>query len=141
VNARRSSPPLRITSEDAERLRTLVEKHVTGRFAQAAELLEAELDRATVVPQSEMPANVATMRSRVVVEIVETGRRHSVQLVYPDEANVDEGRISVLAPMGIALLGLTVGDEMEWSMPGGRPSTVRIVSVLYQPEAAGDLDR
>ncbi|HET9596686.1 MAG TPA: nucleoside diphosphate kinase regulator [Anaeromyxobacteraceae bacterium] len=127
-----------VTEHDLERLRRVVAAHESGRDAAAAQQLETELDRALVVPQGELPPDVVTMNSRVVFED-ETGRRRDIQLVYPREAAPERGRISILAPVGVALLGLAIGQEIDWPMPNGRTASLRIVSVLYQPEAAGDL--
>ena len=129
---------IHVTRQDLERLRGVVATHEAGRDAAAAQQLETELDRAVVVPSDELPADVVTMHSRVVFED-ETGRRRDVQLVYPWEAAPERGRISILAPVGVALLGLSVGQVIDWPMPNGRTASLRIVSVLYQPEAAGDL--
>jgi regulator of nucleoside diphosphate kinase len=129
---------IHVTQQDLDRLRGVVATHEAGRDAAAAQQLETELDRAVVVPRNELPADVVTMHSRVVFED-ETGRRRDVQLVYPWEAAPECGRISILAPVGVALLGLSVGEVIDWPMPNGRAASLRIVSVLYQPEAAGDL--
>lgn len=132
------APAVRVTAEDMARLRAVVERHLEGSRAAAAEQLELELDRAMVVPQEQIPADVVTMRSRILFEDLETGRRREATLVYPDEANIDQSMISILAPVGQAVLGLKVGDEIEWPLPNARRARLRIIEVLYQPEAAGD---
>lgn len=132
-----ATPALRITAEDMERLRTIVELALEGSRAAAAEQLELELDRAVVVPQGQIPPDVVTMRSRILFEDVETGRRREATLVYPEEASIEQSRVSILAPVGVAVLGLKVGDTIEWPLPQGRVARLRIVEVLYQPEAAG----
>src|SRR5690242_16315524 len=107
-NQRRSAidrSAIHVTEQDLERLRNVVAKHGTGRDAAAAEQLETELDRAVVVPASELPADVVTMNSRLVFED-EMGRRREVQLVYPWQTRPARGQISILAPVGVALLGL-----------------------------------
>lgn len=134
-----STPPaLRITAEDMTKLRTVVERYLEGSRASAAEQLELELDRAVVVSQREIPPDVVTMRSRILFEDVETGRRREATLVYPDEADMEQSRVSILAPVGLALLGLRVEDTIEWPLPQARRARLRIMEVLYQPEAAGD---
>lgn len=133
-------PALRITERDRERLREIIEAHVHGRLADAADALEEELERAQVVAAEDVPPDVVTMRSRVLVEDVETGKRRELELSYPREANMAEGKVSVLAPVGLALLGLRVGDTIRWPMPRGRHATLRLLSVDYQPEAAGRYD-
>jgi len=132
------SSAIHVTEGDLERLRRVVAKHKLGRDAAAAEQLETELERAVIVPRDEMPADVVTMNSRVVFED-EMGRRRDVHLVYPWQARPARGRISILAPVGVALLGLSVGQVIDWPLPNGRTASLRIVSVLYQPEEAGDL--
>src|SRR5688572_1076336 len=91
-------PAICITSEDTERLRAVVERQLEGSRAAAAEQLELELDRATVVPQGQIPPDVVTMRSRILFEDVDTGRRREATLVYPEEASIDQSRVSILAP-------------------------------------------
>lgn len=132
------APALQVTAEDMARLRLVVDRYLEGSLAAAAEQLELELDRATVEPQARVPPDVVTMRSRILFEDVETGRRREATLVYPEEANIEQSRISILAPVGLAVLGLKVGDTIEWPLPNARLTRVRIVEVLYQPEAAGD---
>ncbi|HEY6784352.1 MAG TPA: nucleoside diphosphate kinase regulator [Gemmatimonadales bacterium] len=129
--------PIQVTVADMERLRVTVDRHVGGPESSAAEMLEAELDRAHVVTQDELPPDVVSMRSSVVYEDVDTGERREAILVYPDEADLEHSLISVLAPIGIALLGLSVDQSISWPVPGGRTRTIRVLSVDYQPEAAG----
>ena len=131
--------PIRLTNDDLVRLRALVQRHLEGPEGAAAEMLEAELDRAQVVEQSEVAADIVTMRSKVVFEDVETGKQQEAVLVYPEEADLSRSRISVLAPVGMALLGISRGQSISWPLPGARTRTLRVVSILYQPEAAGDL--
>ena len=133
-----ATPALHITAEDMARLRSVVELHLEGSRAAAAEQLELELDRARVVPQGQIPPDVVTMRSRILFEDVETGRSREATLVYPEEASIDQSRVSILAPVGLAVLGLKVGDTIEWPLPNARLARLRIIEVLYQPEAAGD---
>ncbi len=127
-------PAIILGKEDVERLRTVVEAHVFGRDEPAAERLEAELDRATVVPQAEVPPDVVTMNARIVFEDPEAGRRREITLCYPRDADPASGRISVLAPVAMALLGLRVGDSIDWPLPGGRKATFRIASILGRDE-------
>ncbi|SEU10760.1 nucleoside diphosphate kinase regulator [Stigmatella erecta] len=131
-------PALQITPEDMTRLRTVVERHLEGTKAAAAEQLELELDRAQLVRQEQIPPDIVTMRSRILFEDLDTGRRREASLVYPEEANMEQSRVSILAPVGLALLGLRVGDIIEWPLPNERLGKLRILEVLYQPEAAGD---
>lgn len=100
--------------------------------------LRQELSRAKVVPSGKVPPDVVTMNSRVVLADEDTGERMTYTLVFPKDADIDSGRISVLAPVGTAILGFAQGDVVEWQVPSGT-RRIRIEEVVYQPEAAGDL--
>ena len=132
-------PNLTVSTHDARRLEALLQGE-TGRGAPMAGLLEQELARATLVEPTQVPADVVTMHSRVVCADDTSGERHEVELEYPHEADADLGRISILAPVGTALLGLAVGDAIDWPVPGGRTTRVRVMAVPYQPEATHLLD-
>lgn len=129
-----------VTSTDLERLRRVVEIYGEGKMADACEALESELDRATVMPPAGVPGDVVTMNSTVTYLDEETGRSMDVTLVYPQNADVSQGKISVLAPVGMALLGLRVGQSLDWPLPDGRRKTVTVTAIRYQPEAAGDFN-
>lgn len=103
--------------------------------------LEAELQRAGVVEPADVPPTVVTMNSKVRFAIEGAGNEFCLTLVYPKDIDGSAERISVLAPVGSALLGLSVGDELEWPRPGGGMTKVRVVEIVYQPEAAGELHR
>lgn len=126
-------PQIYLTQEDLDRLLKLVEVPGNRR-----EMLERELVRANVVPRDSIPADVVTMNSRVVFENETTGERREVTLVYPGNSDIDAGKISVLVPVGTALLGLRVGQSIDWELPGGEKQRYRIVKVPFQPEAAGE---
>jgi regulator of nucleoside diphosphate kinase len=126
-------PQIYLTQNDMERLLRLVDAQPGERL----EKLEGELVRATVVPREKIPADVVTMNSRVIFENETTHERREITLVYPENADIDTGRISVLVPIGTALLGLRVGQSIDWELPGGEEQRYRIVEVPYQPEAAG----
>lgn len=127
-----------VTEEDAGRLRTLLvgvrERSVRDR--EHLQQLDDELDRARVVPASEIPPDVVTMNSELALRDLDTGEEMVFRIVFPSEANADQHRISVLAPLGTAVLGYRAGDAIEWVVPGGT-RRLRIERVLYQPEAAG----
>jgi regulator of nucleoside diphosphate kinase len=127
------APQIFLTQDDIDRLLELIEAYPGQRF----ERLESELLRAKVVPRDRIPRDVVTMNSRVVFQNETTGERREVTLVYPGRADIDAGMISVLTPVGTALLGLRVGQSIDWEV-GGQPQRYRIVDVPYQPEAAGD---
>lgn len=126
-------PQIYLTHEDLDRLLKLVEAPGNRR-----EMLERELVRANVVPRENIPTDVVTMNSQIVFENETTGERREVTLVYPGNADIDAGKISVLVPVGTALLGLRVGQSIDWELPGGEKQRYRIVKVPFQPEAAGE---
>lgn len=132
-------PHITISSLDAERLEdllgTLRPDDTTGQA-----LLD-ELARADIVAPEEMPPNVVTMHSTVRFEIAGSGEVRSLTLAYPkDMAQLTDG-ISILSPIGAALLGLSVGDTIDWPRPDGQLLKVRLLEVLYQPERAGEYFR
>lgn len=128
-------PSITVSRQDFERLRSLVGGEAGERHHRVAEQLETELERARVVAPEEVPGDVVTMNSTVAF-VDQQGVRREVDLVYPEEAA--PGRLSVLSPMGAALLGLSVGDSIEWPLPDGTTTTLEVVEVSYQPEDAGD---
>lgn len=93
------------------------------------ELLQTELDRATVVPDDQLPEGVVTMNSTVTFLDLSTNKTNKVTLVYPHDANISENKISVLAPVGAALIGLRVGQTMKWPLPGGKERELKVVEV------------
>ena len=131
-----------ITRLDKERLEELLEvaKSIgkpSREDAQNLRDLEKELQRAQVVAPDEVPADVVTMNSKVVLRDVKTSEEMTYTLVFPRNANMAAGAISVLAPIGTAILGYREGDEVEWQVPSGM-RRIAIQKLLYQPEAAGD---
>jgi regulator of nucleoside diphosphate kinase len=100
------------------------------------ETLQGELDRAHIVNPTAVPHDVVTMNSRVRLTDVETNEEQVYTVVFPSESNLSQGKISILAPIGTAILGYRVGDTVEWCVPGGIRK-LRIEEILYQPEAAG----
>jgi regulator of nucleoside diphosphate kinase len=133
-------PRVTLSSLDYDRLEALLDSLPDNAFpAKAA--LQAELDRADIVEPQEMPPDVVTMNSTVRFALLDSSETFSLTLVYPKDADGKGERISVLAPVGSALLGLSAGDEIEWPGPDGKPLRVRIVEVVYQPERAGEFHR
>lgn len=126
---------IQVTHSDLERLRALVDQYQAGRDAALAEALDAELDRAVEVPDDKVPPDVVTMNSRVVFQEGASGPPREVVLVFPSHADVKEGRLSVLAPIGSALIGLSIGQEIDWKLPDGREVVLRILSVEQPPRA------
>lgn len=108
-------------------------KHLTLIIADsdspAAEALEMELGRADIVADADFPADVVTIGSTVTFKDKDTEEDTTVTLVYPQEASVDDMRISVLSPMGSALIGLAVGEEIEWPLPSGKKRKIRVTAV------------
>jgi regulator of nucleoside diphosphate kinase len=130
--------PIVVTELDARRLRGLFGARNAVSFRDQGHLqeLKSELERARVVDATDVPADVITMHSRVRVLDLASGEHREYLLVFPADADVSMHRISVLAPLGTALLGYRDGDEVEWEMPGG-VRRLRIESVS-QPAATQD---
>ncbi|HSE37104.1 MAG TPA: nucleoside diphosphate kinase regulator [Blastocatellia bacterium] len=129
-----------ITEVDLARLRKLIEAaRDSGVDSNTPYMnkLEDELDRANIVDPKEIPMDAITMRSKVRLKDLESRKEMIYSLVFPNEADVDEGRISVLAPVGTAMIGYRVGDIIEWEVPSGL-RRLKVEEVLYQPEASGD---
>ena len=128
----RDNQDIIITTTDYERLQSVLDGHDTP----AAELLDLELRRARLVAPRQIPADVVTMNSEVVYEDCSTSAKRKVRIVYPKDADANHGRVSVLAPIGMALLGLRVGQSITWRVPHGT-KRFRVVEICYQPEAGG----
>lgn len=131
-----------VTEEDALKLQTLLDG-VRQRGTKDRDHLQQivdELDRAHIVPASEIPPDVVTMNSKLALQDLDTSEEMTFTVVFPSEANADQHKISVLAPLGTAVLGYRAGDSIEWVVPGGT-RRLRIERILYQPEAAGDSSR
>jgi regulator of nucleoside diphosphate kinase len=126
-----------VTEADYERLHSLIEslRRLHQYDTERLDELESELNRATIVKASEVSADVITMNSRVRIKDLRSGRKHTYQIVFPKDANISENRISVLAPIGTALLGYRTGTSVQWRVPSGM-RRLRILDVEYQPEAA-----
>ena len=133
-------PKIMISSLDAERLEMLLETLPQNAFP-GRDDLEAELARAEVVDPEEIPPTVVTMNSTVRFRVESSAEEFCLTLVYPKDIDTSGEKISILAPVGSALLGLAQGDEIEWPKPGGGVLRVRIVEVTYQPERSGEYYR
>jgi regulator of nucleoside diphosphate kinase len=131
--------PIYITSNDKQQLLELlaVVKGLEARHRGDLDALEAELHRAVVVDPKEVPAEVITMNSQADLVDLDTGEQVTFRVVFPHDADADGGRISVLAPLGAAMLGYRAGDAFEWTVPDG-VRRFKVARVRYQPEAAGD---
>jgi len=133
-----TTPSITVTRLDLQRLERLLDS--LEEYGPAAEALEAELSRANVVGHDEVPPGVVTMNSSVRCREEGSGKEYLLTLVYPEDAG-GEGKVSILAPVGTALLGLTVGQSIDWPAPGGKTLKLSLLDITYQPEAAGDYNR
>ncbi len=127
-----------ITAADFEKLQGLVAARrtaVTPADREYLDMLEQELDRAEIVEPDAVPHDVVTMNSEVRVKDLDTGEARTYRLVFPSQARTGNC-ISVLAPVGTAMLGYRAGDVIEWRVPKGI-RRLEVLEVLYQPEAAG----
>lgn len=97
--------------------------------------LAAELENAEIVAAGRVPSNVITMNSRVLFMDVTSGEIREITIVFPQDADVWKGKVSVLAPVGTALLGLTEGESIVWPFPDGASRCLRVLEVTFQPEA------
>ena len=139
ANAITSRRRIVLTEEDMARLRALVRHgHMTARRDQDHLAgLEQELDRAEVVAAADIADDVVTMHSTVCVRDLDRNARLVYTILFPVEADIDKQRISVLAPIGTALIGYRAGDVVEWATPGGR-KRLQFEQVVFQPEAAAE---
>ena len=129
-----------ISEFDMKRLKGLIkfaEERWDKRVVKYLEELDGELDRAEIVKPEEIPTNVITMNSTFRLIDLDSGEELVYTLVFPANANSTNGRISILAPVGTAVLGYRVGDTVEWPVPAGLKK-LRVEEIVYQPEAAGD---
>jgi regulator of nucleoside diphosphate kinase len=135
-------PQIYITAEDHKRLTALLGSKIAMLISTPDRLaeLQAELDRAQILPADEVPADLVTMESTIKLRDLDTLEAEVYSLVFPEQANIAENRLSVLAPVGTAVLGYRVGDEVQWQVPQGM-RRLRIEQVIYQPEreTAADL--
>ena len=128
-------PPIVMSRVDWDRIDALLESPAARALPGAASLRQ-EIDRADVVEPTEVPATVATMNSTIRFVDEDTRHEFALTLVYPRDAG-KPGTISLLAPVGSALLGLQVGQTIAWPMPGGHTTTLRVLEIVDQPEASG----
>jgi regulator of nucleoside diphosphate kinase len=130
---------IQVTSFDMNRLFAMIEQLRRNGFREMSNLdkLEEELARCDEVAPGEVDADVVTMHSRVRLQDEATGQALECSLVFPEEADASANKISIVAPLGTAILGYRVGDTVIWPMPGGE-RRYKIVEIAYQPEAAGD---
>lgn len=133
-------PNIVVSSTDLRRIEKLLDALPPNSFP-ARDALEEELNRADVLEPTDMPDNVVTMNSQVRFQVNSSKDEFCLTLVYPKEMDSSESKISILAPVGSALLGLSEGDEIEWPIPGGKVLHVQIIKIVHQPERAGEYHR
>jgi regulator of nucleoside diphosphate kinase len=126
-----------VANDDRAKLDTLLRLMAARGDQQTGYMaaLAGELRRARVVPRSQLPPDVVTMNSTVRLRDLETGEEETYTLVYPADADIEENKLSVLAPVGTALLGYRAGDVVEWPVPAG-VRRFRVEEVLFQPKSA-----
>jgi len=125
-------PPITLAEAEADALAELALRSMNTSTLGAKLLLE-EVNRAATLPESELPADIVTMNSRVVFEDEASGESHTVQLVYPKDADMEAQKLSVLSPMGAGLIGMQQGSSIEWPNRQGVLRRVRIVGVVQPP--------
>lgn len=129
-----------LTQRDHNRLSWWVRGTTSKRSDPISEFMGEELERASIVPSMAVPANIVTMNSHVAVRDHETGEVRSLILVYPGAEDSSVNNLSILTPVGLAILGLAEGDTASWVTRNGKTRKVKIEKVLYQPEADGRYD-
>jgi regulator of nucleoside diphosphate kinase len=134
-----NQPSIFITTKDVEKLRDLIRDayHTEYRGSDYLKKLAEEIEKASVVLPDQIPSDVITLNSTVRLADQETNEEMVYSLVFPEDADPSQGKISILAPIGTAMLGYKAGDTFEWDTPGGK-RIIRVKEILYQPEAAGD---
>jgi regulator of nucleoside diphosphate kinase len=137
TTGRAAAREILIADDDLLRLETLLRLLARGHLHRpgSAAALAGEVRRAKVVPRSELPRDVVTMNATVRMRELGTGEEETYTLVYPDEADIEANKLSILAPVGTALLGYRAGDVVEWPVPAGI-TRFRIEEVLFQPRSA-----
>ena len=136
-----SDKSIQITRFDLQRLNKFIREaqHTDYRGSEYLDELRAVLDRAKIVPSQAVPQEVVTMNSTVVLLDPLTRKEETYTLVFPADADIGQGKISILAPIGTAMLGCEVGDSFELKAPAGK-RRMKVKRIVYQPEAAGNYD-
>lgn len=136
-----TSKKIYITTKDLERLKNLIRESLEIKENQKLYMrqLASELEKAEIVDSFRIPPYVVTMNSTVKLKDLDTKETLEYTLVYPGFSNPAQGKISILAPIGTALLGCQEGDEVEWPVPSGS-RRLKIIEIIYQPESVGEFD-
>lgn len=134
-----TSAPIRITQTDHDKLTALIGelRPATGPLPDNLQFLSGELDRAEITDAAQISSDVVTLYSRARIVEEDSGDSLEYTLVPPDEADVASGKLSILSPLGTAMLGYRVGDTFSWPTPDGSSCRARVDSVLFQPEENG----
>ncbi len=128
-----------LTELDHVRLQNLLRRDARGDgFLAHRQSIEDVLDTSTLVPSRGIAADVVTMYSQVLLQDMQSHQRNTLTLSYPADAEPAMGFVSVMSPVGCALLGLKVGSIARWSTPSGEEKAAEILAILYQPESSGD---
>lgn len=130
-----------LSSLDYERIYSSINKAEESKSIseQEAQSLAGELEKAKIVEPQEMPEDIVTMNSKVKITFVKTGKQMELQIVYPQDADINQNLISIFSPIAAALIGYKVGDTIEWIVPSG-PTSIKIDEITYQPESVGQYD-
>lgn len=136
-----SERSIQITELDRKRLLDLIQEAQSGEYRKSIylEQLLGELERAQIVSSQDIPADVVTMNSTVTLTDLDTNEEETYTLVYPEHADTTQAKVSILAPVGTAMLGYRVGDVFEWEVPAGK-RRLKVTKIHYQPEASGNFD-
>ncbi|MBY0468587.1 MAG: GreA/GreB family elongation factor [Burkholderiaceae bacterium] len=128
-----------LTELDHVRLLNLIRRDARGNGSAAHPgAIEDILENSALVPSREVGPDVVTMYSQVLLQDNRSGQRNTLTLCYPADAEPAVGFVSVLSPVGSALLGLRVGSMARWSTPAGDEKAAEILAILFQPESSGD---
>lgn len=131
------SDAIYITEFDKERLKRIIDEEIfsSAKEEKLFKKLEKELDKAIVVKPEELPQNVITMNSKALINL--DGEDMEISLVFPQDSDWEENKLSIFSPIGTALIGYKEGDTVEWELPTGEKTEIYIKEIVYQPEAAG----
>ena len=128
-----------LTELDHIRILKLLHRDASGNgFPSLRRAVEEMLDTSAFVPSQQVPADVVTMNSEILLRDLQTSQLNTLKLCYPPDADPAVGFVSVLSPVGISLLGLRVGNVARWATPGGDERAAEILAVPFQPESRGD---
>lgn len=127
-------PAIRLTKRDFARLDHLLATCNVGQASKAVDFLLSELSRAAVVDGGDIPRDVVTMHAQVLFRDEASGRKRAVTLVYPSERDFSEDAVSILTPLGVALIGLSEGQSITFEGVDGSPRRITVVKVFHQPE-------